>query len=406
MKSPLVEALRLANGSFAEMSPVDDSPAPVADNQQLPDPGELQLMESSAFVRVDDDSEVLLDDSIVIANDDEDATFEAPVNDRVAPKSFSAPTAVASHRLRVRRIGKYSPWICVALALTASAGYFGYQQLAGRLQDAGLQAVAAQPDTRNAGEAHQSANEQAAGGYFKLTSGSPRAALTASKAASIPESIPVSVPTSSNTSSNTPNKSFDDPAYGLINDAFNAYRAGDLAAAEVSYRRALDIAPRHPNALHGLAAVLQRNGRFAESRQFYESLLSVEPGNTAAATALLAQNEGDSLDSSMSDVRALLQRHPDSASLHFALGILLAQESRWTEARHVFANASRLESGNADYLFNLAVSLEHLGRYVEARRYYGLALDNSDIASMLDDEVVMARIANLAPYADTEVAGQ
>ncbi|HEX6971046.1 MAG TPA: tetratricopeptide repeat protein [Limnochordia bacterium] len=43
------------------------------------------------------------------------------------------------------------------------------------------------------------------------------------------------------------------------------YDAGDLAAAEASYRRAIAINPAHQNAHHNLGVVLKRRGRLDEA---------------------------------------------------------------------------------------------------------------------------------------------
>lgn len=115
---------------------------------------------------------------------------------------------------------------------------------------------------------------------------------------------------------------------------------------------------------------------------------SFEPGDLAAADE--------------SEIKHLINRHPDSAYLHFALGAHFAQKARWPSARVAFDQALRLDPANADYLFNLAVSLEHLGQYIDARYYYEAALQAVNTTSTLDSGVVVARIEKLTPQSDTE----
>lgn len=74
-------------------------------------------------------------------------------------------------------------------------------------------------------------------------------------------------------------------------------------------------------------------------------------------------------------MRGLLRQHPESAALHFALGNLLARQARWSEAQQSYFHAVAAEGGNPDYLFNLAVSLEHLHQLPAAARYYRLAVN-------------------------------
>ena len=102
------------------------------------------------------------------------------------------------------------------------------------------------------------------------------------------------------------------------------------------------------------------------------------------------------------EIKHRIQQQPGSAHLQFALGSLFAGQARWAEARSAFDAALRLDAGNADYLFNLAVSLEHLGQYADARQYYEAALDAANATSTLDSAVAVARIAELASLSRPE----
>ena len=195
---------------------------------------------------------------------------------------------------------------------------------------------------------------------------------------------------------------FKDAAFDQLNDAFDAFERGDYVAAEAGYRRALELSPRHPNALQGLAAILTRTGSQDEALRHYETLLSVDPGNSIAAVALLAGNGASASVADESEIKHLIQRHPDSAHLRFALGTHMAKQMRWADARYAFDQALRLDPENADFLFNLAVSLEHLGQYVDARYYYESALRAANATSALDNDVVIARIEKLGLLSESE----
>jgi uncharacterized protein HemY len=75
-----------------------------------------------------------------------------------------------------------------------------------------------------------------------------------------------------------------------------------------------------------------------------------------------------------SRLHGLLASRP-AAPLHFALGNLLAREARWPEAQESYFNAVTAAPANADYAFNLAVALDHLGKRGAAASYYGRALE-------------------------------
>jgi tetratricopeptide (TPR) repeat protein len=78
-----------------------------------------------------------------------------------------------------------------------------------------------------------------------------------------------------------------------------------------------------------------------------------------------------------------LQRYPNLAPLHFALGNFHAGQQRWSEAQSAYfdallhANRDTLNPVSPDYAFNLAVSLEQLQQPQAALNYYRQALSLS-----------------------------
>lgn len=54
-------------------------------------------------------------------------------------------------------------------------------------------------------------------------------------------------------------------------------RTGDLDKAEASFKRALEINPRHPIGHNELGMVYRRKGRFAEARASYERAIALVP---------------------------------------------------------------------------------------------------------------------------------
>ena len=84
-----------------------------------------------------------------------------------------------------------------------------------------------------------------------------------------------------------------------------------------------------------------------------------------------------------SRLKMLFQDGVDAPYLYFALGTLYVQQSRWADAQGAFFDAYRGDSANGDYAYNLAVSLDHLGKGREAARYYrrALALANNSVVA-------------------------
>ena len=78
-----------------------------------------------------------------------------------------------------------------------------------------------------------------------------------------------------------------------------------------------------------------------------------------------------------SELNSMLHEYPRSAHLHFLKGSLHAAAGEWNKAQTSFFEASHWNSNNADYVFNLAVSLDHLGQRKQAQQFYKKALQLS-----------------------------
>jgi tetratricopeptide (TPR) repeat protein len=156
-------------------------------------------------------------------------------------------------------------------------------------------------------------------------------------------------------------------------DAWQAYQRGDYATAAQGYRQVLGRDAHNRDALLGLAATAQQQGQDEASQRYYRQLLVLDPRDPVAHAALSAYQPDDAADTE-SRLRQLLAGQPRSAALHFALGNLYAGQSGWGEAQQYYFNAYTLEPANAQFAFNLAVSLDHLGQRKLAAQHYQQAL--------------------------------
>lgn len=160
-----------------------------------------------------------------------------------------------------------------------------------------------------------------------------------------------------------------------IETGYAALQSGDLAAARVAYRRALDEEPLNRDALLGMAAVERYARRDAQAASYLESLRSAHPGDAHAVAGLIAL-AAESLDPARtaSRLKALLASNPDAPSLHLLLGNQYARQSRWAEAQQAYMQAHEGDPGNPDVAFNLAVSYDRLEQPARAREFYSRAL--------------------------------
>ena len=152
--------------------------------------------------------------------------------------------------------------------------------------------------------------------------------------------------------------------------AYQAYKEGRVDAAHALYQRVLHDDKRNIDALLGMAAIAWRQKREPVALAWYEAVIAEDPQNPVAQAAMIALQGGLAIASSESRIKSLLRQQPRAAYLHALLGNLYAVRGQWAEAQQAYSAAHQLDSGNARHAFNLAVSLDHLGKLSMALDYY------------------------------------
>lgn len=186
-----------------------------------------------------------------------------------------------------------------------------------------------------------------------------------------------------------------DPLYERLRDAYAALVAGDAARAEGLYREVAAADATNVDALLGLAALAARTGRVDEARDQFRQVLQLDPRNGTATAALAALPAAGSAGTTESQLKDMLREQPASAPLHFALGLRYVADGRWPDAQGAFFEAVRHDPTNADYAFNLAVSLDRLGKSAPAVAYYQRALALAAGSQQFDAQAAGARLAAL-----------
>ena len=172
--------------------------------------------------------------------------------------------------------------------------------------------------------------------------------------------------------------------------AYAALKNADYPQARARYAKLVLAEPLNPDAHLGMATAYARSGDTAAAARHYRQVLVIDPRNGAALAGLLAVSDSKSPSLEV-ELRTLISRNPDSGSLRFTLGNLYASERRWVEAQQAYFEAYRLETGNADYIYNLAVSLDQLKQPKLALEYYQKALAARPTAGGQFDPAAVAR---------------
>lgn len=158
--------------------------------------------------------------------------------------------------------------------------------------------------------------------------------------------------------------------------AHASLQRGDLATARREYEQSLRRDPNNSDALLALAAIAQHQGRQVDADALRQRALIANPGEPSVQAATLNNMSADADPlATESRLKTLLASQPESGPLNFALGNLYSRQKRWAEAQQAYFNALAADGDNPDFLFNQAVSLDHLRQSRLAAQHYRLALE-------------------------------
>lgn len=159
---------------------------------------------------------------------------------------------------------------------------------------------------------------------------------------------------------------------------YRSLQAGDVEAARIDYEEAWRRDPKNVDVLLGLAAIAQRQGHGGDAERYRQFALEADPKDAAAQAAAIGPTAPANPLTAESRLKNLLAAQPESGSLNFALGNLYSREQRWAEAQRAYFNAVAADGDNPDYLYNLAVSLDHLRQPRPAAQHYRQALEAAE----------------------------
>ena len=186
-----------------------------------------------------------------------------------------------------------------------------------------------------------------------------------------------------------------------IEQAYSALQAGRLDEAQRSYEIVLRNDRKNTDALLGLATIAAQQGHQERAQAFYQQALESDPNDPTAQAGILSTRGQADPNLSESRLKTALATQPDAPALLFALGNLYARQQRWSEAQQAYFRAYSTDPENADFIFNLAVSLDQLRQPRLAAQYYRMALQVSEQPGArpvaFDRNVVRQRLGELMP---------
>lgn len=183
-----------------------------------------------------------------------------------------------------------------------------------------------------------------------------------------------------------------------IEVAYEALQAGHLDEAQAGYEQVLRTDSKSTDALLGMATIAARQGQAERAQAFYLLALESDPNDATAQAGVINTRGQADPGLSESRLKTALASQPDSSALQFTLGNLYARQKRWSEAQQAYFKAYSSDPENADFVFNLAVSLDHLHQKPLAAQYYQMALKMAETKpTSFDKNQVKTRVLELQP---------
>jgi protein O-GlcNAc transferase len=157
--------------------------------------------------------------------------------------------------------------------------------------------------------------------------------------------------------------------------AMTALRAGDLATAEIEFRKLLSEQPQHLAALNLLSIVLVQQTKYAEAEIYILRAihLSSNSDTTFYNHGIILKHLGRP-DEALDAFDKAIAINASVAETWNNRGAVLNQLNRYDEAVAAFEKAILLKPNYVEALSNQGKALYYLARYGEAERAYGKAL--------------------------------
>jgi len=157
--------------------------------------------------------------------------------------------------------------------------------------------------------------------------------------------------------------------------AYQAYLNKDYQTAKKGYQKLLAQNPKNISALFGLGAIAMQEGETQKAKQYYLAAAHVAPNNPNVKK-VLAVIQASEINAPQYEqhLEQLLLQHPNDGAINYSMGNVYARRNDWLNAQKHYFTAVSSGYVNFDSMMNLAISLDHLGQYAQAKDYYSKAI--------------------------------
>jgi predicted TPR repeat methyltransferase len=152
-------------------------------------------------------------------------------------------------------------------------------------------------------------------------------------------------------------------------------KEGEHASAIKSFRKALAIEPKYPDALNNLCRSLRQLGQWEQAISSYRKLLTLRPGDSTAYFELAGtlMETGDFAAAAAAYERSIALK-PDFAQAHYSMGYALDCAGKANEAVVSYRNAIEVDQGFVDAYLAIGQSMASQGKFDMAISWFRDAL--------------------------------
>lgn len=152
--------------------------------------------------------------------------------------------------------------------------------------------------------------------------------------------------------------------------AYTAFTKKNYQQAGIYYQKVLGQDEENVDALNGLAMVYIKNNKMTEAKNYFYKVLDIDATNHFAKVTLIKMAGDLPVVEQEILYKELLEEEPKSLIVREAAANFYVSQSRWKKAQENYFVIMTLAPGKAKHIYNLAVSLDKLGKAPEALTYY------------------------------------
>lgn len=161
----------------------------------------------------------------------------------------------------------------------------------------------------------------------------------------------------------------------VLDQAFDGYRAGDVARAEACCKQVLAQVPDHADALQLMASILCTRDAFDQAISFYNRAIEQAPAHAPLYHSLgVALKRTGQLDQAVTQFEKAIDLRPDYTAALSHLSLVRMEQAKWTQAQAVLTKALSLKPDSVELHNNLGNVLMELARFDQAQTEFEHAL--------------------------------